>query len=167
MRISIDERDSRQNSVSGFACRASLIRTLALLALGILTPGDIALGASPDTTPKARLENGKNVFLKYCAGCHGFNGLSFYPPAPSFSMGDRMVKSDAELMHSILNGKNGMPSWENKLPTAWLEDTLLYIRDMHKKATTSGPVANHPPEWIYVFPAYGGQEYLEWAIPFE
>ena len=146
---------------------ARFLGTLALVLATILPPFNDALGAPSAATPPERLARGKSVFLKFCSGCHGFSGFSFYPPAPSFSMGDRMLKSDAELLRSILRGKNGMPSWENKLPTEWLADSLEYIRYMHKKSTTSGPVTNEPPEWIYVFPAYDGQKSLEWPIPFE
>ncbi len=52
---------------------------------------------------------GGRVFLTYCAGCHGFDGFADYPPAPSFSMGERLEKDDRMLLQSILNGKGGCP----------------------------------------------------------
>ena len=72
--------------------------------------------------------NGKRIYTTFCAGCHGFSGMHFFNYAPSFAMGQRMTKSDAELMESILRGRGLMPSWEDKLPLSDLEDALAYLR---------------------------------------
>lgn len=72
--------------------------------------------------------NGRRIYLTFCAGCHGFSGMHFFKYAPSFAMGQRLAKSDAELLDSILRGKGLMPSWEDKLPLSDLEDALAYLR---------------------------------------
>lgn len=95
---------------------------------------------------------GRQIFLTFCSGCHGFSGFAFYPPAPSFSMGDRMHKSDTELINTLLKGRNGMPSWEGKLPRAALVAALAYIRYMSKAATGAVPPVSNPiPERYYLF----------------
>ncbi len=99
-----------------------------------------------------RLEQGRQVFLVYCAGCHGFNGFAAYPPAPSFSMQERMHKSDLTLLQTILKGRNAMPSWESKLPRDQLEAALGYIRYMAMLERAGGPrPLNSPPPYFYKF----------------
>lgn len=96
---------------------------------------------------------GREVFLRFCGGCHGFNGFALFPLAPSFAMGERLMQPDAVLMQSILNGKNLMPSWGDKLEHGLLEQALAYLRVL---AVRSGfgqlPSAdNTPPEQFYIF----------------
>jgi len=96
---------------------------------------------------------GREVFLRFCAGCHGFNGFALFPLAPSFAMGERLAQSDAVLMYSIVNGKNLMPSWGDKLEHELLRQALVYLRVL---AIRSGfgqlPAAgNTPPEQFYIF----------------
>lgn len=125
----------------------------------------LIVAAPAQSSRDPRLVRGKEVFLTYCAGCHGFSGFAFFPYAPSFSMGDRMEKSDADLLQTILKGKNEMPSWEDKLPLSWLTDALRYLRHMNKLSLGNHPVENDPPEIFYIFPAYGGQERHDWPVP--
>jgi mono/diheme cytochrome c family protein len=106
---------------------------------------------------------GRQVFLTYCSGCHGFDGLAYYPPAPSFAMGDRLAKSDAELMRSIFRGKGAMPSWEDKLPAHWLEQALGYIRHMARKGKIDA--SGHWPDYYFIFPPLGGDLILDWHVP--
>ena len=97
--------------------------------------------------------NGKFTYLTFCAGCHGFSGMHFFEYAPSFAMGQRLTKSDAELMHSIRHGKGLMPSWEDKLPLSDLEDALAYLRLLSVQTAygtdTSG--TNDEPEMYFIF----------------
>ena len=116
-----------------------------------------------DQQPKTGIALGRDVFLTYCSGCHGFDGQAFYPPAPSFAMNDRLAKSAAELMNSILKGKGAMPWWEGKLPRFWLEQALAYIRHMAQTGDF-----NVPGDWdgsYYIFPPVGTTPNVEWAIP--
>jgi cytochrome c5 len=137
----------------------------ALPFLQALRNGDLGGGGPSPGSPSAAgaipcsgagrvaLEAGRQVFLKYCAGCHGFNGLAFYPPAPSFSTGDRMAKGDAQLMQTILYGRGAMPGWKGKLPIPALESALAYIRFMaSRRRLGCTPEENAPPELFYVFP---------------
>jgi mono/diheme cytochrome c family protein len=117
----------------------------------------------PDSQPQQDLSLGRDVFLTYCSGCHGFNGLAFYPPAPSFAMNDRLAKSDLELMDSILKGKGAMPWWEGKLPRFSLEQALAYIRHMAQTEDFDAP-----SDWdgtYYIFPPVGTGLEADWPIP--
>lgn len=101
--------------------------------------------------------NGKRTYLTFCAGCHGFNGMRFLPAAPSFAMGERMTKGDAELMQSILHGKGLMPSWEDKLPVSDLEDALGYLRELALRTAYGTDVSafNAQPARYFIFSPIG------------
>ena len=116
----------------------------------------------PDSDLRQGLPLGRDVFLTYCSGCHGFDGLAVFPSAPSFAMGDRLAKSDLELMNSILWGKGAMPSWEGKLPTSWLERALAHIRHMDRTGNFSAP-----ENWdgtYSIFAPLGTDPTMNWQI---
>ena len=73
---------------------------------------------------------GAQIFSKYCAGCHGFNGIAYYVNSPSFALGQRMEKSDATLKQSINKGRTIMPSWEDKISHQEIDAVLIYIRKL-------------------------------------
>lgn len=83
--------------------------------------------------------DGADIFLTYCAGCHGFDGFADYRPAPSFAMGDRLQKSDDELLESVLRGKGAMPPWEDKLSVPVLQSAIRYLRVMHARLDAGLP----------------------------
>ncbi len=106
---------------------------------------------------------GKDTFLKFCAGCHGFDGFAAHPAAPSFSMGDRLNKDDQELLYSLLNGKYAMPAWKGKLPETALMDVIRYLRTMHlltRYETLTRP-AEIPEYFFYFNDGLGNQVILE------
>lgn len=111
---------------------------------------------------------GKRTYLTFCSGCHGFSGMRFFPFSPSFAMGERMTKSNAALMQSILNGKGMMPSWKDKLPRSQLEKALGYLRELALRTgygtDTSG--FGTAPELFFIFNPPGNNTPFEphWHI---
>lgn len=102
---------------------------------------------------------GSDVFLKYCAGCHGFDGFAEYEHAPSFSMGERLHKSDDELLQSILAGKHAMPYWQNKLSHDMFHRAIDYLRVMAQRYSSGLPPRDEPiPETHYKFNPVGEDE---------
>jgi len=97
--------------------------------------------------------NGKRIYLTFCSGCHGFNGMRFFSHAPSFAIGDRMTASTGELMQTILGGKGLMPSWEDKLSVTDLEDALGYLRELALRTGygTDSSAYNPVPDFFYIF----------------
>ena len=77
-----------------------------------------------------RQEPGEQLYVTFCAGCHGMNGIAAYGGSPSFALGERMEKSDAELLGTILRGHDIMPPWADKFPKEWLKHTLRFIRSL-------------------------------------
>lgn len=121
-----------------------------LAAAASIVPDSIDATIAPETAAHA---NGRHVYLTFCSGCHGFSGMHFFRYAPSFAMGQRLTRSDAELMTSIRLGKGLMPSWEDKLPLSDLEDALAYLRLLAIQTAygmdTSG--FNEEPEMYFIF----------------
>ena len=79
------------------------------------------------------LAQGEEVFLTFCGGCHGFGGIAFYVNSPSFSLRERMSKSDDELIRSIKQGRGLMPSWENKLSESEIQSLVVFIRELSER----------------------------------
>jgi len=71
-----------------------------------------------------------DLYDRFCAGCHGWNGIATYRGSPSFALGDRLEKSDDELLGSIVNGLGTMPAWGDKLPVSWLRETIPVLRSL-------------------------------------
>jgi mono/diheme cytochrome c family protein len=75
--------------------------------------------------------SGEELYDSYCGTCHGFNGVPLLPNAPDFSGGERMDKSDSELLDSIRDGKGkAMPGWLGILSEEECEAVLQYIREV-------------------------------------
>lgn len=103
---------------------------------------------------------GADVFMRYCAGCHGFDGFAEYPLAPSFSMGQRLHKSDPELLRSVLSGRHAMPYWQNKLSIDMLQRAIVYLRIMDERYRSGLPPREQPlPEMHYKFNPVGEEEH--------
>jgi len=87
--------------------------------------------AQPVTWPDAgQLALGENIYLAFCGGCHGFNGIAWYVNSPSFALRERMSKSDAVLKNSIRNGLGVMPAWENMLKPGQVDALVKFIRTL-------------------------------------
>jgi cytochrome c5 len=107
----------------------------------------------------AQAITGSEVFLRYCAGCHGFDGFAVYEQAPSFSMGDRLHKSDEELLRSVLAGKHAMPYWQDKLSNDMFRSAIAYLRVMQQRYSSGLSPREQPvPEMHYKFNPVGEDE---------
>ncbi len=82
-------------------------------------------GARPQASPA-----GQSLYERFCAGCHGFNGISAYVHSPSFALGETLHKGDAELIVSLLQGKEEMPNWDDKFSRDELVEVLRFVRTL-------------------------------------
>lgn len=73
---------------------------------------------------------GQPLYEKFCAGCHGFNGISAYVRSPSFALGEAVDKDDANLLVTLLRGKGEMPNWDDKFSYGQLVDVLRFVRTL-------------------------------------
>ena len=97
-------------------------------------------------------DSGERAYVTFCAGCHGFNGIAPYVGAPSFAVGERMEKNDAELFRTITTGHGVMPKWENKLPEDVLLDALRFVRTLPRQYRNGiAQVLRTPPPFYFLF----------------
>lgn len=104
-------------------------------------PARYATLVNPFSNTADTLEQGKNLYLKVCASCHGVNadgtgpaaqGLS--PKPANFRDRERLSKySDAYLFYRVTEGKPGtaMPAFSAALSAEqkWL--LITYLRSLH------------------------------------
>ena len=98
--------------------RSSSARGLGLLLLTLLS-----VGAADATTSR-------ELFETNCAVCHGIDGAPVLPNAPRFSEGERMEKTDAQLLTSLSDGLNVMPPWKGVLSEQEMREILAYVRSL-------------------------------------
>jgi cytochrome c6 len=96
-----------------------IIAILALLAMPLLA------------------EDGAALFKAKCAMCHGPDGSGQTPVGKSLKVrnlasADVQKQSDAELMKTILDGKNKMPANKGKLSEAEVKALVAHIRTLKK-----------------------------------
>lgn len=142
--------------------------TFSFLNLPLYRPGNIAawlLAAFCLSRPGYDVyagnteEEGARIFLTFCSGCHGMDGFATYEHAPSFSMGDRLHKSDEELLRSVLDGKHAMPYWQNKLSIGEFRSAIAYLRVIAQRFSSGLPPREEPlPDIHYKFNPVGEDE---------
>ena len=95
-----------------------------------IPPSLDALVAEACAESDVQVTTGERTFVTFCAGCHGLNGISAYPGAPSFALGERMDRSDDELFTTIVRGHEVMPGWGDKLSNELLASALDFSRTL-------------------------------------
>ncbi len=82
----------------------------------------------------ADLKKGKAVFTKFCVPCHQADGKALGGMLAADFVSDKTVlaKSNAVLLHSIAEGKQGkkavMPPWKDAIDEQSRKDALAYVR---------------------------------------
>lgn len=91
--------------------------------------------AFSQSSEEQSLHKGRQIFHKYCAGCHGTkgqgDGYRLLGPAPA-DLTSRLTqeKSDEDLLQSIHAGRPNMPAWNVKLTAMERQNVLAYIRTL-------------------------------------
>ena len=76
----------------------------------------------------AALEETRGTFREYCTMCHGADGVPMLPDVPNFATGERMEKSDAELLAVMKTGSGVMPPWEDVIDDDVQQNLVTYAR---------------------------------------
>jgi mono/diheme cytochrome c family protein len=127
-------------------------RNLALLYAAGAPESGIVPGPRPALASSQAALAGQSMFEKYCAGCHGFNGISAYVHSPSFALGEALEKGDAELMRTLLRGKGEMPNWDDKFSRDQLQDVLRFVRTLQARYELGvGQTLRSAPPLFYLF----------------
>ncbi|MEO5374158.1 MAG: cytochrome c [Alphaproteobacteria bacterium] len=101
-----------------------LTKVLFTAALGVALP--LCAANAADTAA------GKLVYETNCANCHGPDGVPVLQGAPNFKKGERMEKTDAQLLATMATGLNIMPAWKGVISEAEMANSLAYARTLRK-----------------------------------
>ncbi|MFQ5757035.1 MAG: c-type cytochrome [Acidiferrobacterales bacterium] len=100
-------------------------KVVTLFFLGVVASGH-TLAGEPQPS-----DSGKEIYEEYCAACHGYDGVPILPGSPNFSKGERLDKTDAELLKTISDGKGDiMPPWKEVLSEQQRKNVLHYLRSI-------------------------------------
>ena len=83
------------------------------------------------------IANGKALYVKHCAGCHGTagkgDGYRLLGPDPAnLTAPSTTQNSDAVLLATIHAGRPNMPAWKGRLSDEDSRDVLAYVRTLAK-----------------------------------
>ena len=76
---------------------------------------------------------GHEVYERFCVSCHNYDGRGASRETNLFADRRRLRTADAELLASILDGKNEMPGYSNVLTYEEAQNVLTYIRETLKR----------------------------------
>jgi mono/diheme cytochrome c family protein len=114
-------------------------------AAGSAPRSSLAAASSKDKS----VEQGRRVFQKSCALCHGRDGKGAtaresLPAIPDFTVrGWQQRRNSGQLLVSILDGKGtGMPAFRDKIPREQARELVAYVRTFAPGATAEAASAN-------------------------
>jgi mono/diheme cytochrome c family protein len=90
--------------------------------------------------PAARAESGSELFVKYCALCHGKDGKATSPAARKLGVKDLSLSqaTDAAIIQQITEGRQDergnlkMPAFQEKLSAAEIQSLLPVVKAFRK-----------------------------------
>lgn len=146
------------------------LRKGVMLFIVALAVTSLALATSASAQMKGNPDNGKEVFMKNCAVCHGDKGQGRGGPAGWFTGGGGEISplignqlnnqvflataSDEFLRYTIENGRTGRPmvGWKGKLKGQEITDVVAFLRTWQKV-----PSVKLNPEPAWGNPVAGGE----------
>lgn len=84
------------------------------------------LSHAEPTIDAAKIKFGARTYDKYCSTCHGEDLIN--NTGVSFDLRRLRADEHPRFVHSVLNGKNAMPSWRGKLTDEQIDALWTYIR---------------------------------------
>jgi mono/diheme cytochrome c family protein len=130
--------------------RALIVLFSTLLAVGCSNPRtiDSLTPTSPSSQPAHRtasqlnaaptpIEDGREIFLANCVGCHGKNADGDTPAGRNWHVPDLrspQVQSlaDPVLRQILREGKGKMPAWGGLLSQTDMDHVLAYVRSLKR-----------------------------------
>lgn len=73
---------------------------------------------------------GGELYRRHCASCHGPQGVSVWPGAPSFARREGVLQADMTLLERIRAGRNAMPSYRGILSDREILSVVAYTRTL-------------------------------------
>ena len=105
--------------------------------------GSAAL-APAETRRAADIEKGKELFLRYCSGCHGEDGRgeakTFRPNVGNLAVKELMDQLPDEYLFTVIKnggaavGKNAaMPAWQKQLVDQEIWEIVAFVRTLGQR----------------------------------
>lgn len=82
----------------------------------------------PLTTFAVDMVKAKQNYERYCAACHGFNGMSVTPGVPNLRMNEGLIQSDYQIVQKLKMGSAKKPPMLGVLKDQELMDVVSYSR---------------------------------------
>jgi mono/diheme cytochrome c family protein len=76
------------------------------------------------------INQGRDIYQRHCARCHGVNGSASMAGAAEFKRGQGLMQSDHALLERIQNGKNACPAYRGILTKQQTFDVIAFIRTL-------------------------------------
>lgn len=98
--------------------------------------GIVALGVAVACTvvawPARAADPGKGgaLYAVHCAGCHGPRGDPVWPGAPDFRRPGALMKTDAQLLTLLRQGRGLMPSYLAVMKEREMLDLMAFLRTL-------------------------------------
>ena len=70
----------------------------------------------------------KQNYDRFCASCHGFNGMSITPGTPNLRMNEGLIQPDFQIVQKLKMGSPKKPPMMGLLKDAELQDVVTYSR---------------------------------------
>ncbi len=109
----------------------------------------LAVAPSPpvrwvSAAPAPDLGHGKELFIRYCSGCHGQDGRgeakTFQPSVGNLAVRELMDQLTDEYLFTVIKkggavvGKNAaMPAWQSQLDDAQIWDIVGFVRTLARR----------------------------------
>lgn len=78
----------------------------------------------------ADLVKARANYDRYCAACHGVNGMSVMPDTPNLRMNQGLIQPDMQIVTKLKQGGMRKPPMIGILSDQDLQDIVTYIRQM-------------------------------------
>ena len=79
---------------------------------------------------KADQAKAKLDYQKYCAACHGFNGMSVAPDTPNLRLNQGLLQSDMAILQKLKAGSAKKPPMMGILNDQDLLQVIVYTRTL-------------------------------------
>jgi mono/diheme cytochrome c family protein len=89
--------------------------------LGMAVQGGIASGDQAKA---------KQNYERFCAACHGFNGMSIAPDAPNLRLNQGLLQPDAQIVQKLKMGSAKKAPMMGMLSDQDLQQVVIYTRSL-------------------------------------
>jgi cytochrome c553 len=76
----------------------------------------------------ADMVKAKQNYDRFCAACHGFNGMSLAPDVPSLRLNQGLLQPDLQIVQKLKAGSQRKPPMMGLMTDQELMDVVIYTR---------------------------------------